>query len=292
LKLLTFQYEGKTRPGVLDADEVVDLAAAGLPVGKDGDLAQIVGAGESILRRVSQALQSADAKRVKLSDVKLAAPILAPSKIVAVGLNYIDHCREANLPVPEEPVLFSKFPNSVTGPYDDLSWSPSVTQTVDYEVELGIVMGKQGRDISEAEALDYVFGYTVVNDVSARDLQFANAKQWDRGKSLDTFCPYGPYIVTREEIPDPHVLQVRTILNGKEMQNSNTKNLIFGVPQIVAYASQGTTLLPGDLIPTGTPFGVGFSRRPPVFLKDGDECVCEIESIGAIRNKVRLLSSE
>jgi 2-keto-4-pentenoate hydratase/2-oxohepta-3-ene-1,7-dioic acid hydratase in catechol pathway len=139
--------------------------------------------------------------------------------------------------------------------------------------------------------MDYVFGYTVVNDVSARDLQFANAKQWDRGKSLDTFCPWGPYIVTREEIPDPHVLQVRTILNGREMQNSNTKNLIFGVPRIVAYTSQGTTLLPGDLIPTGTPFGVGFSRKPPVFLKDGDECVCEIEKIGAIRNKVRVASS-
>jgi len=288
LKLLTFRYEGKTHPGLLDGDKVVDLAAAGLPVGKDGDLALIVEAGESVIGRVREAQKSADAKRYKLSDVTIAAPILTPSKIVAVGLNYIDHCREANLPVPEEPVLFSKFPNSVTGPYDDLSWSPSVTKEVDYEVELGIVIGRRGRDISESQAMEYVFGYTVVNDVSARDLQFANAKQWDRGKSLDTFCPYGPYIVTRDEIPDPHVLQVRTLLNGKEMQNSNTKNLIFGVPRIIAYASEGTTLLPGDLIPTGTPFGVGFSRKPPVFLKDGDECVCEVEKIGAIRNKVRL----
>jgi 2-keto-4-pentenoate hydratase/2-oxohepta-3-ene-1,7-dioic acid hydratase in catechol pathway len=289
LKLLTFFHERRTRPGVLDGDHVVDLAAAGLPVGEQGDLALIVEAGESILDRVREALKSTGANRYKLSDVKLAAPILAPSKIVAVGLNYIDHCREANLPVPEEPVLFSKFPNSVTGPFDDLSWSPSVTKEVDYEVELGIVIGKRGRDISKSQAMDHVFGYTVVNDVSARDLQFANAKQWDRGKSLDTFCPYGPYIVTREEIPDPHVLQVRTILNGQEMQNSNTKNLIFGVPTIIGYTSQGTTLLPGDLIPTGTPFGVGFSRKPPVFLKDGDECVCEIEKIGAIRNRVRFL---
>jgi 2-keto-4-pentenoate hydratase/2-oxohepta-3-ene-1,7-dioic acid hydratase in catechol pathway len=291
LKLLTFVHEGKTRPGVLDGDHVVDLAAAGLPVGQRGDLALIVEAGEPILHRVREALESAEASRYPLSDVKLAAPILAPSKIVAVGLNYIDHCREANLPVPEEPVLFSKFPNSVAGPFDDLSWSPSVTKEVDYEVELGIVIGKRGRDIAESRAMDYVFGYTVVNDVSARDLQFANAKQWDRGKSLDTFCPWGPYVVTRDEIPDPHVLQVRTILNGREMQSSNTKNLIFGVPKIVAYTSQGTTLLPGDLIPTGTPFGVGFSRKPPVFLKDGDVCVCEIEKIGAIRNKVRLAPS-
>ena len=286
MKLLTFVHEGKSRPGVLDGKNVVDLAAAGLPVGQDGDLAAIVAAGTSILGRIGEALRSADARRYPLSDVRLAAPIHAPSKIVAVGLNYIDHCREANLPVPEEPVLFSKFPNSVTGPFDDLTWSPSVTKEVDYEVELGIVIGKRGRDISESQAMDYVFGYTVVNDVSARDLQFANAKQWDRGKSFDTFCPWGPYIVTRDEIPDPHVLQVRTILNGKEMQKSNTKNLIFNVNKIIAYASQGTTLEPGDLIPTGTPFGVGFSRKPPVYLKDGDVCECEVEKIGTIRNRI------
>ena len=288
MKLLTFHHEGQTRPGVLDGDEVVDLAAAGLPVGRDGDLALLVEAGEPALDRVRDALKAADAKRYGLADVKIAAPILAPSKIVAVGLNYIDHCREANLPVPEEPVLFGKFSNSVTGPYDDLSWSPSLTKEVDFEGEMGVVIGKRGRDIGEALAMEHVFGYTVVNDVSARDLQFANAKQWNRGKSLDTFCPYGPYIVTRDEIPDPHVLQLRTVLNGQEMQNSNTKNLIFDVPKIITYMSAGTTLNPGDLIPTGTPFGVGFSRKPPVFLKDGDECVCEVEKIGAIRNKVRL----
>jgi 2-keto-4-pentenoate hydratase/2-oxohepta-3-ene-1,7-dioic acid hydratase in catechol pathway len=163
-----------------------------------------------------------------------------------------------------------------------------VTKEVDYEVELGVVIGKRGRNISEKDALDHVFGYTVVNDVSARDLQFANAKQWDRGKSLDTFCPWGPWIVTRDEIKDPHNLIVRTVLNGKEMQISNTRNLIFNIPQIIAYASQGTTLMPGDLIPTGTPFGVGFSRKPPVFLKHGDVCECEVEGIGSIVNKVNL----
>jgi 2-keto-4-pentenoate hydratase/2-oxohepta-3-ene-1,7-dioic acid hydratase in catechol pathway len=288
VKLLTFAANGKVRPGVLDGDVVVDLATAGLPVGPSGDLIEIVRGGAVSLERVRQAMKAPSAVRYKLAAVKVMAPLLAPSKIIAVGLNYIDHCKEANLPVPPEPVLFSKWPTSVIGPYDDISWPAIVSKEVDYEVELGVVVGRDGRDIPESEAMSYVFGYTVVNDVSARDQQFANAKQWDRSKSFDTFCPWGPYIVTCDEITDPHNLGVRTILNGKEMQNSNTKNLIFNVPKIIAYASQGTTLLAGDLIPTGTPFGVGFSRKPPVFLKDGDECVCEVDGIGAIRNRVRL----
>ncbi|MDB5862718.1 MAG: fumarylacetoacetate hydrolase protein 2-like isoform [Betaproteobacteria bacterium] len=288
MKLLTFHLAGKTRPGVLDGDDVIDLAAAGLPAGIEGDLRAIVAGGDAMLARVRDAMKSASAKRYRLGDCRIMAPIFSPSKIVAVGLNYIDHCKEANLPVPSEPVLFAKFPNSITGPYDDLSWPESASKEVDYEVELGVVIGKGGRDIPEAQALDHVCGYTVVNDVSARDLQFANAKQWDRGKSLDTFCPYGPYIVTRDEIPDPQTLQVRTVLNGQEMQISNTRNMVFGVAKLISYMSEGTTLMPGDLIPTGTPFGVGFSRKPPVYLKDGDECVCEVEKVGAIRNRVRL----
>jgi 2-keto-4-pentenoate hydratase/2-oxohepta-3-ene-1,7-dioic acid hydratase in catechol pathway len=288
VKLLTFAVGGKARPGVLRDDRVIDLEAAGLPAGPNGGLLAIARGGDAMLKKVAKVLKDAQVKSYELSKVKVLPPIRQPSKIVAVGLNYIDHCKEANLPVPAEPVLFSKFPTSVCGPYDELSWPAGVTKEVDYEVELGVVIGKKARDVEEAAALEYVMGYTVVNDVSARDLQFLGAKQWDRGKSLDTFCPYGPYIVTRDEIPDPHVLQVRTVLNGKEMQNSNTRNLIFNVNKIIAYASQGTTLLPGDLIPTGTPFGVGFSRKPPVFLKDGDECMCEVEKIGSIRNKVRL----
>lgn len=291
MKLLTFRLDGQTRPGVLDGDQIIDLAAAGLPAGEQGDLSGIVAGGDAMLERVRDAMQAGSAKRHAAAACQILAPIFTPSKIVAVGLNYIDHCKEANLPVPSEPVLFSKFPSSVTGPFDDLSWPESASSEVDYEVELGVVIGRRGRDIPEVDALDYVCGYTVVNDVSARDLQFANAKQWDRGKSLDTFCPYGPYIVTRDEIPDPQVLQVRTILNGEEMQNSNTRNMVFGVAKLISYISEGTTLLPGDLIPTGTPFGVGFSRKPPVYLKDGDECVCEVEKIGAIRNKVRVTSA-
>ena len=276
------------RPGALDGNQVIDLAAAGLPVDETGDLLRIVRGGDAMLERVREAISSSTRRSFDLDEVTLTAPLHNPSKIIAVGLNYIDHCEEAKLPVPKEPVLFSKFPNSITGPYDDLSWPESVTREVDYEVELGVVIGRRGRNISEEAALDYVCGYTVVNDVSARDLQFANAKQWDRGKSLDTFCPWGPWIVTRDEITDPHKLDVRTVLNGREMQKSNTSKLVFNINQIIAYASQGTTLLPGDLIPTGTPFGVGFSRTPPVFLKHGDVCECEVEHVGKIINKVNL----
>lgn len=273
---------------MLVGDQVIDLKAAGLPVDETGDLLRIVRGGDAMLERVREAINSATRRAFDLEEVTLTAPLLNPSKIIAVGLNYIDHCKEANLPVPQEPVLFTKWPNSITGPYDELSWPEGVTREVDYEVELGVVIGRRGRNIKEADALDYVCGYTVVNDVSARDLQFANAKQWDRGKSLDTFCPWGPWIVTRDEINDPHNLDVRTVLNGREMQKSNTKNLIFNIRQIIAYASQGTTLLPGDLIPTGTPFGVGFSRTPPVFLQHGDVCECEVEHVGKISNKVNL----
>jgi 2-keto-4-pentenoate hydratase/2-oxohepta-3-ene-1,7-dioic acid hydratase in catechol pathway len=287
VKLLTFTVEGKTRPGALKGDRVVDLAAAGLPAGPHGGLIEIARGGDAMVERARKAMDDAKAKSYALKDVKLEAPIRRPPKVLAVGLNYIDHCKEANLPVPPEPVLFTKWSTSVCGPFDDLTWPAFLNGEVDYEVELGVVIGKRAVNVSEKDALSYVMGYTVVNDVSARTQQFANAKQWDRGKSFDTFCPYGPWIVTRDEIPDPHVLQVRTILNGKEMQNSNTKNLIFNVNKIIAYASQGTTLEPGDLIPTGTPFGVGFSRKPPVFLKDGDECECEVEKVGTIKNRVR-----
>lgn len=287
MKLLTFTVEGRTRPGALKGDRVVDLAAAGLPAGPNGGLLEIARGGDAMLERARKAMNDPGAKTYALADVKVEAPIRRPGKVLAVGLNYIDHCKEANLPVPPEPVLFTKWSTSVCGPYDDVVLPAVAANEVDYEVELGVVIGRRAVNVSEKDALDYVMGYTVVNDVSARDQQFANAKQWDRGKSFDTFCPWGPYIVTRDEIPDPHVLQVRTILNGREMQNSNTKNLIFNVNKIIAYASQGTTLEPGDLIPTGTPFGVGFSRKPPVYLRDGDECVCEVEKVGAIRNRIR-----
>jgi 2-keto-4-pentenoate hydratase/2-oxohepta-3-ene-1,7-dioic acid hydratase in catechol pathway len=288
LKLLTFIADNRVRPGVVDGGRVVDLTAAGLPVNEMGDLTRIVRGGDAMLERVKAAIEHPDRRDYDLDDVKVIAPLFSPPKIVAVGLNYTDYCEEAGLPLPKEPVLFSKFTSSVTGPYDELSWPTEIIREVDYEVELGVVIGRRGRNIKEEDALSYVCGYTVVNDVTARDLQFAGDRQWDRSKSLDTFCPWGPYIVTRDDIDDPHNLELRTVLNGKEMQKSNTSKMIFNINQIIAYASRGTTLMPGDLIPTGTPFGVGYSRKPPVFLKHGDVVECSVEKIGKIVNKVNL----
>ena len=184
-------------------------------------------------------------------------------------------------------MIFAKFPSSVIGPFDDITWDPALTNEVDYEVELGVVIGKKARRVSEADALDYVFGYTVINDISARNLQFGD-KQWVRGKSLDTFCPVGPAIVTSDEIPDPQKLAVRCLVNDNVMQTSNTEQMVFGVRELVSYCSQAFTLEPGDLIATGTPGGVGVFRKPPFFLKDGDVVVTEVEHVGRIRNVVRL----
>lgn len=286
MKLVTFTRDEITRPGLLVAEGVVDLAEAGLPAGRHGDLLDIIRGGDATLDRVRQVAGS-NPKTVPLDAVTIRAPIIEPGKIIGIGLNYIDHCHEANLKVPEVPVLFGKFPNSVVGPDDDIVFSRRVCKEVDYEVEMGVVMGRQARNVSAGEALDYVAGYSIVHDVSARDLQFREANQWDHGKSVDTFCPWGPSIVTRDEIPDPQVLDLRLFLNGTEMQTSNTKNMIFSVAQLVEFISESITLEPGDLIATGTPFGVGFSRKPPVYLSDGDECVLEIDGLGTLRNKIR-----
>jgi 2-keto-4-pentenoate hydratase/2-oxohepta-3-ene-1,7-dioic acid hydratase in catechol pathway len=286
MQLVTFTHKGTTKPGLLTSRGVIDLAAAGLPTGRHGDLLEIVRGGDAMLERV-RGVANSNAAVIPVADVKLRAPIFEPSKIIGIGLNYIDHCREANLKVPTVPVLFAKFPNSIVGPDDDIVFSRRICTEVDYEVELGFVIGKQARNVPESEALGYVTGYSIVHDVSARDLQFREAKQWDHGKSVDTFCPWGPSIVTRDEIPDPQVLDMRLFLNGQEMQKSNTKNMMFGVAKLVSIISESITLEPGDLIVTGTPFGVGFSRKPPVYLKDGDECVLEVSGLGILRNNVR-----
>lgn len=272
----------------MDGSRVIDLAAAGLPVNETGDLARIVHGGDAMLERVRAAIESATRRDFDIDKVSIVAPLFSPRKIVGVGMNYTDHCEGAGLPLPKEPLLFSKFASSVTGPYAELSWPQDVTQQVDYEVELGVVIGRRGRNIKEEDALDYVCGYTVVNDMTARDLQFSGDRQWDRSKSLDTFCPWGPFIVTCEDIDDPHDLELRTVINGDEMQKSNTSNMVFNINQIIAYASRGTTLMPGDLIATGTPFGIGYLRKPPVFLKHGDVVECSVEKVGKITNKVNL----
>jgi 2-keto-4-pentenoate hydratase/2-oxohepta-3-ene-1,7-dioic acid hydratase in catechol pathway len=218
-----------------------------------------------------------------------ALPIDLPGKIVCVGLNYLDHAEEQGVEPPDHPILFSKWTNTLVGPGAPIVLPPA-TQQVDYEAELGVVIGARARGISAADALGAVRGYVCVNDVSARDLQFGDG-QWTRGKSVDTFCPVGPRLVPRDEVPDPQALAIRCVLNGETMQDSSTAAMIFSVAEIVAFVSETTTLEPGDLIATGTPAGVGFTRKPPVFLQDGDEVTIEIEGLGALTNPVRRVAT-
>ena len=221
--------------------------------------------------------------RIPTEAISLEAPIANPQKIICVGLNYIEHIEESDEEEPENPLLFSKYPTSITGPNQPIQWNPDLTAKVDYEVELAIIIGKRGRDVDESDACDHVAGYTVANDVSARDLQFAD-EQWTRGKSLDTFCPLGPSIVTRDEVDNPENLQLWAELNGDRLQESTTGNLIFGLDELVSFCSRNFTLLPGDVILTGTPPGVGVFRDPPILLDDGDEITVAVEDIGELTN--------
>ena len=212
-------------------------------------------------------------------------PIDRPEKIVCVGLNYRDHAEEQGTELPEAPLLFAKWPNTLIGPGEPIV-IPPITKQVDYEAELGVVIGRRVRGTSAENALEAVAGYLCLNDVSARDLQFSDG-QWVRGKSLDTFCPVGPHFVSADDVPDPQALSIRALVNGEVLQDSNTSNMIFSVAEIVAHVSQAITLEPGDLIATGTPAGVGAFRDPPIWLEPGDEVTIEIESIGALTNPVR-----
>jgi 2-keto-4-pentenoate hydratase/2-oxohepta-3-ene-1,7-dioic acid hydratase in catechol pathway len=212
-------------------------------------------------------------------------PIERPRKIVCVGLNYRDHAEEQGTALPQAPLLFAKWPTALIGP-DDPIVIPPVTQQVDYEAELGIVIGKRVRGVSQENALEAVRGYLCLNDVSARDLQFGDG-QWTRGKSLDTFCPVGPELVPAAQVPDPQALSIRAVVNGEVLQDSSTSNMIFTVAEIIAHVTQAITLEPGDLIATGTPAGVGAFRDPPVWLRPGDEVTIEIEGVGSLTNPVR-----
>jgi len=211
--------------------------------------------------------------------------ITRPGKIVCVGLNYLDHAQEGGMELPKAPLLFAKWPNTLIGDGDAIVLPPEAKE-VDYEAELGVVIGTTAKRVSEADALDHVEGYICLNDVSARDMQFGDG-QWTRGKSLDTFCPVGPRLVPREEIADPQQLGIRCILNGEALQDSSTAQMIFSVAEIIAYVSQVITLEPGDLIATGTPAGVGVFRDPKVLLKDGDEVAIEIDGVGTLTNPVQ-----
>jgi 2-keto-4-pentenoate hydratase/2-oxohepta-3-ene-1,7-dioic acid hydratase in catechol pathway len=218
-----------------------------------------------------------------LSAVRLEAPI-RPGKIVAIGKNYAEHAKETGGSVPTAPIIFAKFSSSIIATGDAITWSKSITNQVDWEGELAVVIGHRARNVSEADALKHVFGYTVAHDVSARDLQLRTDSQWTRGKSLDTFCPLGPWIVTADEVPDPQNLNISTKVNGKVMQKSNTSNMIFSIPYLIHYCSQMFTLEPGDLILTGTPEGVGEGMKPPQYLNHGDVVEIEVESVGSLTN--------
>jgi 2,4-didehydro-3-deoxy-L-rhamnonate hydrolase len=211
-------------------------------------------------------------------------PIERPGKIVCIGLNYRDHAEEQGTDLPKAPLLFAKWQNTLIGPGEPIAIPPLVTKC-DYEAELGVIIGTRVRNASAENALEAVAGYICVNDVSARDLQFADG-QWTRGKSPDTFCPVGPRLVPRDEVPDPQQLAIRAVLNGETMQESSTSNMVFGVADLIAYITQTMTLDPGDLIATGTPAGVGAFRKPPVFMQPGDEITIEIEGLGALTNPV------
>jgi acylpyruvate hydrolase len=229
--------------------------------------------------------EKVDEISLPIDQVHLLPPVRNPSKIVCVGLNYADHCREQSIKIPESPTLFAKFPSSIIGPGDVINWPKGSSEQVDYEAELAIVIGKQSMNVPAAKAYEIIAGYTIVNDVSARDVQFAD-QQWVRGKSFDTFCPMGPVLVTHDQIEDPNSLGIRCRVNGETVQDSNTAEMIFKIPFLIEFISKTCTLLPGDVISTGTPAGVGVFRDPQVFLRSGDLVEVEIEGIGVLRNRV------
>jgi len=286
MKLVTYKPRGASAQfGAIVDDKVINLADASNGALPNDMLAflEMGEAGLKIAKKVATKKAAAD-QGVAVADVKLLSPITNPNKVIAIGLNYIDHIKESNAAVPKIPIMFTKYTSSIVGNGDEVRWDPTLSEKVDWEVELAVVIGKSAYRVSEEDAFDYVVGYTVCNDVSARDLQTERGDQWIRGKSLDTFCPLGPCIVTKDEIKDPHNLKLKTTVNGKVMQDSNTKELLFKIPHLISYLSQAFTLQPGDVIITGTPPGVGMGMKPPVYLKDGDVMTVEIEGIGELTN--------
>ena len=277
MRLVTYSH-GEILMGlgmVLDG-RVIDLEDAGYL-----DIFSFLEAGDVALKRAERFAKIAEGGP-KLEDVKLHAPIPQPDKFICIGLNYKDHAIESGMEIPKLPTVFTKYSNAVCGHGDPIVL-PSVSKEVDYEAELAFVIGREAKNVKAADWEDYVFGYTCVHDVSARDYQLATS-QWTIGKTFDTFGPMGPALVGKDEIRDPHNLRIRLELNGETMQDSNTSQFVFDIPYLVEYLSTVMTLDPGDVISTGTPPGVGFARKPPVFLKPGDECVVRVEHIGELKN--------
>ena len=275
---------GGERLGALAGDVVVQLTdlRADAPATMD----QLLVTGPSALQGLAQLLEGATGE--ELSGVRLLPPVPRPRNIVCVGRNYRDHAAEEGVEAPKEPALFLKHTASLAGPGDDIEWDPAYATQVDFEAELAVVIGREARDVDAAEALDYVLGYTCCNDVSARDLQFGDV-QWTRGKSLATFCPLGPELVTPDEVPDPQALAIRCLVNGRVMQEASTADMFHSVADVISYASRAFALLPGDVIATGTPGGVGIFRDPPELLSDGDEVVVEVQGVGRLVNRCRTL---
>lgn len=281
MKLVRYRNGHEARLGILSEP---DAAIVPLPVSYGDRMATFLAEGAHALDIAREQLAHAQEK-VPLSAIQLIAPIADPPKILCVGQNYRDHCEEQNQPIPERPILFSKYVTAINDPGGVIPLLPGISEQIDYEAELAVVIGRGGRHIPESEALAHVAGYLCANDVTARDIQYGD-KQWVRGKTPDGFFPIGPYLVTSDQIADPHNLDISLTLNGQTMQHSNTSNLIFSIPYLIHYFSRTITLQPGDILSTGTPGGVGVFRKPPVFLKAGDVVSVTIEGIGTLTNKV------
>lgn len=277
MKLVTFRRGGgKPEVGVLSGDTVAGLAMAGFP-----DVLSVLAGGVEARDRAEDA--AAKSETVPLSSVTLLAPVPRPPKLICVGLNYRDHATETGNEIPKIPTIFNKFPTNTVIATGENIVLPKNSTKPDYEAEMAFVIGKGGRHIPAEKWQDHVFGYTIVNDVSARDFQLATS-QWLMGKTFDTFAPMGPALVSADEIADPHALDISLTINGETLQNSNTRELIFRIPELVEYLSSVVTLEPGDVVSTGTPSGVGFARKPPRFLKDGDEVIVRVQGLGELRN--------
>ena len=280
MRFVTIQREGYAEPAVWWNNEIIGIRDAGF-----SSVIQVIAGGADALDRVERWIYNPPGgERFDAGAVRLLSPIPRPPKLICIGLNYRDHAAEGKNPIPDVPTVFSKFQTAVTGHRHPIVLPKNSTKP-DYEAELAVVIGKGGRNIREGDWRDHVFGYTITNDVSARDFQSATS-QWMIGKTFDTFAPIGPAVVTTDEIDDPHQLAITLTLNGEVMQNSNTSNMIFSVPRLISYLSSVFTLEPGDIIATGTPAGVGFARKPPRWLQPGDECRIEIQGIGELVNPV------
>lgn len=280
MRLLTILRDGHTEPAVQFGDQTVSLRGSGF-----NSVIDVIAGGSDALDGVTRwADHAPGGASVDLTKVQYLSPIPRPPKIVCIGLNYRDHAEESKLAIPEVPTVFCKFHTAVTG-HNRPIVLPKASSKPDYEAEFAVVIGAGGRHIAEKDWRQHVFGYTIVNDVSARDFQMATT-QWMIGKTFDTFAPIGPAIVTADEIEDPHSLDISLTLNGEVMQSSNTRNLIFQVPRLIAHLSSVFTLEPGDVIATGTPAGVGFARKPPRWLRPGDHVVAKVSGVGELHNPV------